>query len=119
MPPFDEIREKVGDIGLGEATIPQFGSGNSVSIRTARPDGDKAAAERAGQKLVAGLQNAFPTAKAGSVETVSGKVSEELMRTGAISFALALLGILISLCIRFDWHLCSGPLGALFTPVAL
>src|SRR3546814_19684915 len=71
----------------------QFGSGNSVSIRTALPDGDKAAAERAGQKLVAGIQNAFPTAKAGSVETVSGKVSEELLRTGAISLALAMLGI--------------------------
>src|SRR3546814_3874597 len=26
MPPIDEIREKVGDIGLGEATIQQFGS---------------------------------------------------------------------------------------------
>src|SRR3546814_7719219 len=69
MPPIDEIREKVGDIGLGEATIQQFGSGNSVSIRTALPDGDKAAAERAGQKLVAGIQNAFPTAKAGSVRS--------------------------------------------------
>src|SRR3546814_8024838 len=63
----------------------QFGSGNSVSIRTALPDGDKAAAERAGQKLVAGIQNAFPTAKAGSVETVSRSeersVGDECIRT--------------------------------------
>src|SRR3546814_3841025 len=102
MPRIDEIRENVGDIGLGEAAIQQFGSGNSVSIRTALPDGDKAAAERAGQKLVAGIQNAFPTAKAGSVETVSGKVSEELLRTGAISLALAMLGISIYIWIRFE-----------------
>src|SRR3546814_13405039 len=33
MPPIDEIREKVGDIGLGEATIQQFGSDKAVSIR--------------------------------------------------------------------------------------
>ena len=37
MPPIDEIREKVGDIGLGEATIQQFGSDKAVSIRTALP----------------------------------------------------------------------------------
>src|SRR3546814_19902863 len=72
MPPFDEIREKVGDIGLGEATIQQFGSGNSVSIRTALPDGDKAAAQRAGQQLVEGIQHSFPTATAAPSETGSG-----------------------------------------------
>ena len=41
MPPIDEIRERVGDIGLGEATIQQFGSDKAVSIRTALPEGDK------------------------------------------------------------------------------
>ena len=101
MPPIDEIREKVGDIGLGEATIQQFGSDKAVSIRTALPDGDKAAAERAGQQLVSGIHKAFPTAKTGSVETVSGKVSGELIRTGAISLGLAILGISIYIWIRF------------------
>src|SRR3546814_10798488 len=78
MPPIDEIREKVGDIGLGEATIQQFGSDKAVSIRTALPDGDKAAAERAGQQLVAGIKAAMPPAKTGSVETVSGRGAAEL-----------------------------------------
>ena len=119
MPPIDEIREKVGDIGLGEATIQQFGSDKAVSIRTALPDGDKAAAERAGQQLVAGIQKAFPTAKAGSVETVSGKVSEELLRTGAISLALAMLGISLYIWIRFEWQFGVGALGRLFHEVAL
>src|SRR3546814_6017506 len=31
MPPIDEIRETVGEIGLGEAKIQPFGSGTSVS----------------------------------------------------------------------------------------
>ncbi|MBL0916126.1 MAG: hypothetical protein IBJ13_11630, partial [Sphingopyxis sp.] len=70
MPAIDEIREKVGDIGLGEATIQQFGSDKAVSIRTALPEGDKAAAERAGKQLVDGIHKAFPTAKTGSGETV-------------------------------------------------
>ena len=119
MPPIDEIREKVGDIGLGEATIQQFGSDKAVSIRTALPDGDKAAAERAGQQLVAGINAAFPTAKTGSVETVSGKVSEELIRTGAISLGLAILGISIYIWIRFEWQFGVGALGRLFHEVSL
>ena len=119
MPPIDEIREKVGEIGLGEATIQQFGSDKAVSIRTALPDGDKAAAERAGQQLVSGIQKAFPTAKTGSVETVSGKVSEELLRTGAISLGLAMLGISIYIWIRFEWQFGVGALGRLFHEVAL
>ena len=119
MPPIDEIREKVGDIGLGEATIQQFGSDKAVSIRTALPDGDKAAAERAGQQLVAGIKAAFPTAKTGSVETVSGKVSEELIRTGAISLGLAILGISIYIWIRFEWQFGVGALGRLFHEVSL
>ncbi|MFN4357182.1 protein translocase subunit SecF [Sphingopyxis alaskensis] len=119
MPPIDEIREKVGAIGLGEATIQQFGSDKAVSIRTALPEGDKAAAERAGQRLVAGIADAFPTAKTGSVETVSGKVSEELLRTGALSLILAMIAISIYIWIRFEWQFGVGALFALFHDVTL
>ncbi len=119
MPPIDEIREKVGNIGLGEATIQQFGSDKAVSIRTALPEGDKAAAERAGQQLVAGISEAFPTATTGSVETVSGKVSEELLRTGALSLILAMIAISIYIWIRFEWQFGVGALFALFHDVAL
>lgn len=119
MPAIDQIREKVSAIGLGEATIQQFGSDKAVSIRTALPDGGKESAEKAGQQLVAGLEKAFPTAKIGSVETVSGKVSEELIYTGAISLALAMVGISIYIWIRFEWQFGVGALGRLFHEVAL
>ncbi|PAL23669.1 protein translocase subunit SecF [Sphingopyxis sp. GW247-27LB] len=119
MPKIQDIREAVGEIGLGEATIQQFGSDKAVSIRTALPDGDKAAAEIAGQKLVDGIRKAFPTAHTGAVETVSGKVSEELLRTGAISLALAMLGISIYIWIRFEWQFGVGAMGRLFHEVAL
>lgn len=119
MPPIEDIREKVDAIGLGDPTIQQFGSDKAVSIRTALPEGDKAAADRAGQQLVAGIQKAFPTAKTGAVETVSGKVSDELLRTGAISLGLAMLGISIYIWIRFEWQFGVGALGRLFHEVAL
>src|SRR3546814_11875274 len=41
MPEIGDIREEVGKIGLGEATIQQFGSDKAVSIRTALPEGDQ------------------------------------------------------------------------------
>lgn len=119
MPAIDEIREKVGEIGLGEATIQQFGTDTAVSIRTALPDGDKAAADRAGKQLVDGIKAAFPTATTGSVETVSGKVSNELLRTGALSLLLAMVAISIYIWIRFEWQFGVGALFALFHDVAL
>src|SRR3546814_9261714 len=119
MPEIGDIREEVGKIGLGEATIQQFGSDKAVSIRTALPEGDQAAAERAGQQLVDGIRKAFPTAHAGQVETVSGKVSEELPRTGAISLVLAMMGISIYIWIRFEWQFGVGALGRLFHEVGL
>lgn len=119
MPPIDEIRSKVAAIGLGEATIQQFGSDKAVSIRTALPEGDKTAADQAGQRLVAGIKAAFPTAETGSVETVSGKVSEELLRTGALSLLLAMVAISIYIWIRFEWQFGVGALFALFHDVAL
>ena len=119
MPEIDVIREAVGKIGLGEATIQQFGSDKAISIRTALPEGDKAAADRAGKQLIDGIGKAFPTAHVGTVETVSGKVSGELLRTGALSLALAMLGISIYIWIRFEWQFGVGAMGRLFHEVAL
>lgn len=120
MPPIDEIREKVDAIGLGDPTIQQFGSDSTVSIRTGLPeDNAPGATDRAGVRLVEGIQAAFPDAQTGSVETVSGKVSNELYYTGALSLALAMLGITIYIWIRFEWQFGVGALGRLFHEVAL
>lgn len=118
-PNIDELRSKVDAIGLGEATIQQFGNSDAVNIRTALPEGDRASAEAAGRQLVAGIKAAYPNAKTGAVETVSGKVSNELLRTGVISLALAMLGISFYIWIRFEWQFGIAALFALFHDVAL
>ncbi len=119
MPPMEEIRDAVSEVGLGEATIQQFGSEKAVSIRTLLPEGENVTADSAGKQLVAGIQKAFPTAKTGAVETVSGKVSGELLRTGALSLGLAMLAISIYIWIRFEWQFGVGAMGRLFHEVAL
>ena len=118
-PNIDELRSKVDAIGLGEATIQQFGNSDAVNIRTALPEGDRASAEAAGRQLVAGIKAAYPEAKTGAVETVSGKVSNELLRTGVISLILAMLGISLYIWIRFEWQFGIAALFALFHDVAL
>jgi preprotein translocase subunit SecF len=55
----------------------------------------------------------------GSVDTVSGKVSGELLRTGAISLILAMFAISLYIWIRFEWQFGVGALFALFHDVTL
>ena len=50
---------------------------------------------------------------------MSGKVSNELFRTGAISMALAMLAISVYIWFRFEWQFGIGALFALVHDVAL
>ncbi len=54
-----------------------------------------------------------------SVDTVSGKVSGELLRSGAWAIALAMLGIAIYIWIRFEWQFGVGALVTLFHDVCM
>jgi len=53
------------------------------------------------------------------VETVSGKVSEELARDGALAIALAMVGIAIYIWFRFEWQFGVGALVTLFHDVSM
>jgi preprotein translocase subunit SecF len=116
---LDELRTRVNALGLGEASIQQFGKATDVQIRLPLPPGDEAAASKAASKLTGAIKSAYPTAKIAAVETVSGKVSGELLRTGLISLILAMLGISLYIWLRFEWQFGVGALFALFHDVAL
>ncbi|TXC68968.1 protein translocase subunit SecF [Sphingorhabdus soli] len=114
-----DVRNKADAIGIGEATVQEFGSANEVLIRTPVPKGGDDSANAAADKLRAGILKAYPDAKVGSVDTVSGKVSGELLQTGALSLALAMLAISIYIWFRFEWQFGAGALFALFHDVSL
>jgi preprotein translocase subunit SecF len=119
QPDRNQLQARMDALGLGEVTIQQFGNSNSVLIRTPLPQGDAGAADRAGQRLLAGIRAAYPTARPGGVDTVSGKVSGELLQTGVISLALAMLAISVYIWFRFEWQFGVGALFSLFHDVAL
>jgi preprotein translocase subunit SecF len=116
---LDELRNRVGTLGLGEASVQTFGKPTDVSIRLPLPKGNEAAANAAAAKVTGLLKANYPGMKIDAVETVSGKVSNELLRTGVISLVLAMIGISLYIWFRFEWQFGVGALFALFHDVTL
>jgi preprotein translocase subunit SecF len=83
------------------------------------PEGDAEAASRAASDVRRTITQRYPDARFDAVETVSGKVSEELFRSGALAIALAMLGIAIYIWIRFEWQFGVGALVTLFHDVCM
>jgi preprotein translocase subunit SecF len=117
--PIDQLRARMGQLGFDDVTIQEYGSANEIGIRTPLPEGGDTAAEQAATKMRNAIVSSYPGAHVGGVESVSGKVSNELFRTGMIALVLAMLGITIYIWFRFEWHFAVGALFALFHDVAL
>jgi preprotein translocase subunit SecF len=104
----EQLRETVDGLGPRD-----------VSIRLPLPPGGEEGANQAASRVRQAVSQAFPGARFDAVETVSGKVSEELFRTGAWALGLAMLGISLYIWFRFEWQFGVGALFALFHDVAL
>ncbi len=117
--PLDQIRGTVNRLQVGEASLQTFGDANTVSIRLPLPPGDEGAVQRVVQRIGTALKTEHPDATIRRVETVSGKVSGELLRDGAMAMALAMLGVAIYIWFRFEWQFGIGALLTLVHDVAL
>lgn len=115
----DDLRDQVGDLGLGEPSIQEFGSSREVAIRLPLPEGGEAGANAAASRVRQALVQQYPGARIDAVETVSGKVSGELVRSGALALLLAMIGIAIYIWVRFEWQFGVGGLFSLFHDVTL
>ena len=115
----EQLRNDVGQLNLGEASIQESGGPRTFQIRLPKPPGGDAAANRAAMKVRAMLQQKYPGSRVDSVDTVSGKVSEELATDGALAIGLAMLGIAIYIWFRFEWQFGVGALVTLSHDVAM
>ena len=116
---IEELRARVGTLGVGDATIQEFGGGEGYVIRLPRPDGPDAAANAVVTKVRAFLPTAFPGAVVSGGESVSGKVSQELAKDGALAILFAMLGIAVYIWLRFEWQFGVGALVTLFHDVSM
>jgi preprotein translocase subunit SecF len=104
---------------LGEASIQEFGGPKTFQIRLPKPPGGDTAANAVATRVKMEVEKDYPGAKIESVDTVSGKVSEELADNSAIAIGLAMLGIAIYIWFRFEWQFGVGALVTLGHDVAM
>jgi preprotein translocase subunit SecF len=115
----EQLRGQVDSLQLGEASIQEFGGPKTVQIRLPKPAGGDAAANVAATRVKQLIATDYPGAKVDSVDTVSGKVSEELADNSAIAIALAMLGIAVYIWFRFEWQFGVGALLTLAHDIAM
>src|SRR5206468_7765204 len=96
----EQLRTRVDSMHLGEAGVTQFGGPKSFQIRLPKPPGGDAAANNVATRVKQEIEKDYAGAKIDSVDTVSGKVSEELAQNSAIAVALAMLGIALYIWLR-------------------
>src|SRR4051812_18670115 len=84
-PQIDRVRATVDRLGFGESHPTQFGDGRTVSIRVPAPaSADQAAAAAESTRIQAALHADFPGVTITRNDSVSGKVSDELIRKGIL-----------------------------------
>ena len=120
--PVAELRESVGSLGYGEPIIQQFGKPNEVSIRMKLPEGSEAnagLADEMARNITAKIKSTHADARIDGVDSVSGKVSGELFKTGMQALIAAMVAISIYIWVRFEWQFGVGALFALVHDVTL
>jgi preprotein translocase subunit SecF len=104
-PSLDAVRADVDELGVGEAALQTFGAPNVVSIRLPLPTAtDEGATNRMVNKVQTALKAKYPGVAFNRVETVGGKVSNELIRNGLLAVFLAVVGIAIFSWLRYEWQ---------------
>jgi preprotein translocase subunit SecF len=115
----EQLRGQVGQLQLGEASIQESGGPRTYQIRLPRPDGGEAAANAAASKVRGLIEQQYSGARVDAVETVSGKVSEELATDGALAILFAMIGIAVYIWFRFEWQFGVGALLTLLHDVSM
>jgi preprotein translocase subunit SecF len=115
---IEEVRATIRALDMGDASIQEFGDPRTVQIRMGLPEGGEEAANAAASRVRNAIAARHPDAKF-AVDSVSGKVSNELYRAGAISITLAMLGIAVYIWFRFEWQFGVGALVTLFHDVSM
>ena len=104
-PSLDAVRKNVDKLGVCQGSLQQFGDPKSVSIRLPTPESaDEGATNAVVNKVSNSLRAQFPGVTFPRYDTVSGKVSDELIRNGLLAVVLAVFGIAIFSWLRYEWQ---------------
>lgn len=120
--PVVQLREEVARLGFGEPIIQRYGKANEISIRMKLPEGaaaDPALSDTMARTITADVKARHPDARIDGVDSVSGKVSQELGWDAFRALGLAALAVAAYIWLRFEWQFGVGALFALVHDVVL
>ena len=115
--PVDELRDKVNSLNIGEVSIQEFGDPRNVAIRV--PLAETSDPQKLVGRVFGAIKADHADATLRSQDTVSGKVSDELIRDGALAGILAMGAVAAFIWLRFEWQFGVGALFALFHDVII
>ena len=104
-PSLDKVRSDIDSLGVGESQLQNFGDPKTISIRLPLPESaDQGATNAVVMKVQNELKKDFPQVQFTRYDTVSGKVSDELVQNGILAVFLAIFGIAIFSWFRYEWQ---------------
>jgi preprotein translocase subunit SecF len=115
----EKLRGQVDAMHLGDASIQEFGGPKTFQIRLPKPAGGDTAANIVAGRVKQTIVQEYPGARIDSVDTVSGKVSEELAKDSAMAIVFAMIGIALYIWFRFEWQFGVGALLTLAHDIAM
>ena len=104
-PHLDKLRGQLDAMHVGDVALQQFGAADTVSIRLPLPkSSDEGASNALIKNIRTSLNSNYPGVVISRADTVSAKVSGELIRNGVLAVVLAVLGIALFGILRFEWQ---------------
>jgi preprotein translocase subunit SecF len=100
-----KMRSVLGELGLGEFQLQQFGTPQDVLIRISQQPGGELAQQEAVRKVRQALGDQVEYRR---VEVVGPRVSGELLSFGIIGLIMAICSIFVYLWFRFEWQFALG-----------
>ena len=101
----DKVRDTIAGLRVGESSLQQFGDPKTVQIRLPLPEqGGAGAANAVVEKTRKAMEAQFPGVTFSRYDTVSSKVSGELIQNGVLAVVLAIIGIAIFSWFRYEWQ---------------
>jgi preprotein translocase subunit SecF len=102
---LSKMRSTLGELGLGEVQLQQYGTADTVLIRIAEQPGGEQAQQAAVVKVRGALGDSVDYRR---IEVVGPRVSGEFLYLGIIGMFAAIAAILIYLWFRFEWQFALG-----------
>jgi SecD/SecF fusion protein len=100
-----KMRSDLGNLGLGEVQLQEYGGPENVLIRLAMQPGGEKEQQAAADKVKATISDAVTVERQ---EVVGPRVSGELLHWGILGIFAAIGAILVYLWFRFEWQFALG-----------